>query len=235
MIKWAILFIIAFLPPLVYVAWIRNTERYHREPWRAVFLCFFWGATIAIVASLILEIILDITLSMSIRDYSLYSLTLAVFIAPVAEEFTKPLVIGFKTVRKELDELEDGFIYGASAGLGFSATENLFYELSFLSKGLVILLVLVIIRTIGGCLLHASATAFTGYGYCKSLLLKKSMLTVTPYLFLAICIHAFYNFIVSFELLGSIIGIAGALLFSILCIRFIRQKIKKIDQREIEH
>ena len=211
MIKWAILFIIAFFPPLIYVAWIRNTERYHREPWRAVLLCFFWGATIAVIASLVLEIILDITLSMSIKDYTLYSFTLVVFIAPVAEEFTKPLVLGFKTLRKEIDELEDGFVYGASAGLGFSATENLFYELSFLSKGLVIFLILVIIRTIGGCLLHASATAFTGYGYGKSLLLKKgSILTVTPYLFLAICIHAFYNFIVSFELLGGLIGIAGA-------------------------
>lgn len=233
MIKWVLLFITAFSPPIVYVVWIRNTERYHREPWGPVLACFLWGATIAVIASLVLELILDITLSLSIQDYTLYSLTLAVIIAPVAEEITKPLAFGLKTVRKELDELEDGFIYGASAGLGFSATENLFYEYSFLSKGLVMFFILVIIRTIGGCLLHASATAFTGYGYGKSLLTRKSMLTVAPYFVLAIGIHAFYNFIVSFELIGGLMGIAGALLFTILCIIFIRKKIRKIDQMHI--
>ena len=72
--------------------------------------------------------------------------------------------------KKEITELEDGLIYGAVAGLGFSATENLFYGYSFLSEGLAVFLILIIIRSFGGCLLHASATALTGYGYGKSII-----------------------------------------------------------------
>ena len=230
MIKWIILLIVAFLPPLIYVVWIRNTEKYHREPWKPILLCFLWGATIAVIGSIILEIMLGITLSISIKEYTLYSLTLAVIIAPIAEEMIKPLALELNTVKIELDELEDGFIYGAAAGLGFSATENLIYEWSFLQESIFAFLILTSIRTIGGCLLHASATAFTGYGFGKSLLSRKSKLTVIPYLTLAIIIHSFYNYIVSFDIIGGLIGITGALLFSILCIRFIRRKIKEIDQ-----
>jgi len=62
-----VLFVIAFLPPVVYMIIIRNVEQHQREPWTPVLLCFLWGATIAVVAALILEPILDIPLSTPIR------------------------------------------------------------------------------------------------------------------------------------------------------------------------
>jgi RsiW-degrading membrane proteinase PrsW (M82 family) len=55
-----ILIFTAFLPPIIYAIWIRNTERVHRERWKAIAVCFLWGATVSIIAALILEIILDI-------------------------------------------------------------------------------------------------------------------------------------------------------------------------------
>ncbi len=115
------LIVVAFLPPLIYVIWIRNTERYQREPWKAIFLSFIWGATIAIIASGILELFLGIPLSRAIHR-NLYTIVIAVVIAPFIEELVKPLALTMNTVRKELDEVEDGLIYGAVAGLGFSAT-----------------------------------------------------------------------------------------------------------------
>ena len=228
--KWLILFLIAFIPPVIFVIFIRNVEHYQREPWTQIFLCFLWGATIAIIAALILEIILDIPLSASIHDYSLYSFLLAVVIAPIVEEFTKPLALRLKSVKRELIEIEDGFVYGAAAGLGFSATENLLYEVSFLSEGLYLFIILVIIRTIGGCSLHASATAMTGYGYSKSIMHGKSLLVILPFFIIAILIHGTYNFIVSFNLLGGIVGIGAALLFALLCLRYIIGKIHAFDQ-----
>jgi RsiW-degrading membrane proteinase PrsW (M82 family) len=230
MLKWVILFLIAFIPPVIFVIAIRNVEHYQREPWTQIFLCFLWGATIAVIAALILEIILDIPLSASIHDYSLYTLILTVVIAPIVEEFTKPLALRLKSVKKELLEIEDGFVYGAAAGLGFSATENLLYEVSFLSEGLLIFIVLVIIRTIGGCSLHASATAMTGYGYSKSILYKKPLLAAFPFFILAILMHGTYNFIVSFNLLGGVISIGAALIFALLCLRYIIGKIHVYDQ-----
>jgi protease PrsW len=223
------LFSFAFLPPIIYAIWIRNTEKYNREKWKPIIVCFLWGATIAIVASIILELILGISLAISFDDGNSIGLVTAIIIAPFAEELTKPLVLRTKTVKKELDELEDGLIYGAVAGLGFSATENLLYGWCFLSEGLFVFLVLIIIRSFGGCLLHASATALTGYGYGKTIIRGKSILRVLPFFILAIFVHAFYNFLVSLDIVGLVISLFAALIFVAISIRLVRNKIKSLD------
>jgi len=223
------LFSFAFLPPIIYAIWIRNTEKYNREKWKPIIVCFLWGATIAIVASIILELILGISLAISFDDGNILGLVTAIIIAPFAEELTKPLALRTKTVKKELDELEDGLIYGAVAGLGFSATENLLYGWCFLSEGLFVFLVLIIIRSFGGCLLHASATALTGYGYGKTIIRGKSILRVLPFFILAIFVHAFYNFLVSLGIVGLVISLFAALIFVAISIRLIRNKIKSLD------
>ena len=223
------MFIIAFLPPAIYAIWIRNTERYHRDKWLPIMICFLWGATIAIIASLILEIIFQIPLAFSLQNNTLSILATAVIIAPFAEELTKPIILSAKVIQKEIDELEDGLIYGAVAGLGFSATENFLYGWSFLSEGLFIFFLFMTIRSIGGCLLHASATALTGYGYSKSIITKTSPLYVIPYILLAMCIHGLYNLIFSINLIGAVASLLIALLFVSITIIFIRKKIKKLD------
>ena len=223
------MFSFAFLPPIIYAIWIRNTEKYNREKWKPIIVCFLWGATIAIVASIILELILGISLAISFDDGNILGLVTAIIIAPFAEELTKPLALRTKTVKKELDELEDGLIYGAVAGLGFSATENLLYGWCFLSEGLFVFLVLIIIRSFGGCLLHASATALTGYGYGKTIIRGKSILQVLPFFILAIFVHAFYNFLVSLDIVGLVISLFAALIFVAISIRLVRNKIKSLD------
>ncbi|MEA2055726.1 MAG: PrsW family glutamic-type intramembrane protease, partial [Candidatus Thermoplasmatota archaeon] len=100
---------------------MRNTEKYNKEPWKAIVICFIWGATISIIAALVLELVLSIPVAISFQDASIFAIISAVIIAPFAEELTKPISMSLKTVKKELDEIEDGFIYGAIAGLGFSA------------------------------------------------------------------------------------------------------------------
>jgi len=224
-----ILFIFAFLPAIIYAIWIRNTERYNRERWIPIIVCFLWGATVAVVASIILEIILEISITTSFNSTNLIGLSTAIIIAPFVEELVKPFALRTKTVKNEINELEDGLIYGAVAGLGFSATENLFYGYSFLSEGLVVFLFLIIIRSFGGCLLHASATALTGYGYGKTIIKKKSIIRVLPFFLLAVLIHASYNFLVSFDFIGLISGLFLALILVAISIRIIRNKIRKLD------
>lgn len=220
----------SFLPPIIYAIWIRNTERYHRERWIAIAVCFLWGASIAIIAAIILEVILQISVSVTISDNLLsYEIITAVIIAPFAEELVKPLALKTKTVYRELDEFKDGLIYGAVAGLGFSATENLFYGMDFLSEGLVFFIIFMSIRSIGGCLLHASATALTGYGYGKSLLMKSSFLRIVPYFIVAMLMHASYNFLVSWPTIGPITGLLLAFVLVYISISFVRRKIKSLD------
>jgi len=230
----------AFLPPVIFAIWIRNTEKYHRERWKPIILCFCWGATIAVIASIILEMVLQIPLAISIRDYNSIWFFMAVVVAPFAEEFTKPFALRLKTVKKELDEFEDGLIYGAVAGLGFSATENLLYGWSFLLKGenlgsnpvglfFLTFLLFMLIRSFGGCLLHAAATAWTGYGVGKSIMNKTSVIRILPFFILACFLHAFYNFLVSFEMTGAVIGLIAAMIFVALSMHIVRKKIRTLD------
>jgi RsiW-degrading membrane proteinase PrsW (M82 family) len=178
----------------------------------------------------VLEIILHISLETSISDQNLFGLITVIGIAPFAEELTKPLALRLKTVKKELDELEDGLIYGAVAGLGFSATENLIYGWSFLSEGLLFFLILISLRSFGGCLLHASATAWTGYGYGKSIMKNTSLIRVLPYFLLAIIVHSLYNSLLSFDVFGALVGLFAAFTFTLISIHIIRNKIKVLDK-----
>ena len=231
LVTWGILIFLSFLPPLLYTVWIRNTERCRREHWKPIFLCFLWGATIAIIAAFILEMIFELHLTYSSTNVEMTPFMAAIVIAPIVEEFTKPLALQLKSVRRNLVELEDGLIYGAVAGLGFSATENLLYGYDFLSEGFFMFLVLMAIRSFGGCLLHASATALTGYGYGKTVMKHTSLLRVIPYFILAIFLHGFYNYLVSYELIGTVSGFFLAIFFVIISITMIRNKIKKLDKK----
>ena len=231
LIELIMLTIFAFLPPIIYTVWIRNTEKYNRERWISIFFCFLWGATIAVIAAIILELILNISLITSINDPNILALTMVIIIAPIVEEFTKPLALRLKTVKRELDELEDGLIYGAVAGLGFSATENLLYGWSFLEESFLYFLILISIRSFGACLLHASATALTGYGYGKRIMKHTSILRVLPYFILAIFVHALYNSLLSFDIYGALAGLIIALLLSLVLISIVRNKIKSLDEK----
>lgn len=226
-----LLLITSFLPPIIYAIWIRNTERIHRERWKAIAVCFLWGASIAIIAAIILEVLLDMSISFSFvqNQPPIIQIIAVLMIAPFAEELVKPLALRNRIVNRELNEIEDGLIYGAVAGLGFSATENLLYGFSFLPEGLIYFLVLMSIRSVGGCLLHASATALTGYGYGKALLQKKSIIRVLPYFVVAMLMHASYNFLVSWEDIGVVTGLFLALIIVLFSWRYVRKKIQSLD------
>jgi protease PrsW len=230
-LTWGLLVFLAFLPPLIYTIWIRNTERCHREQWLPIFLCFIWGATIAVIAAFILEVLLEIPLRSSFSSGDRTPFLLAVVIAPIVEEFTKPLALYLRTVRTNFDELEDGLIFGAVAGLGFSATENLMYGSSYLSEGFFMFLIVIATRSIGGCLLHASATALTGYGIGKTMKKHSSFFGILPYFLLAIFLHGFYNFLLSYEFIGVLSSLVLAFLFVILTITLVRKKIQSLDKK----
>ena len=229
MIEWILLVCMSFIPPIIYMVWIRNTEKFNREKIIPIVLCFLWGASISVIAAIILEIILGISIAISISDVNQISFITVVVIAPIAEELTKPLALSMRIVKKEIDELEDGLIYGAIAGLGFSATENLIYGYSFLSEGLLYFFVLIIMRSFGGCLLHASATAWTGYGYGKTVMKHTKLIRVAPYFIIAIFVHGFYNFLLSWDRIGVLIGLVAAFSFVLISITLVRKKIQKLD------
>jgi len=90
----AILIFFSFLPPIAYMVWIRNTERYGREPWSQVVKTFIWGAVFAVIIAIILSFVLVYLFQKSAeRVYisvgenpTLELIVLAMVIAPLAEE-----------------------------------------------------------------------------------------------------------------------------------------------------
>ena len=229
-LEYLILIVAAFLPPFIYAVWIRNLEKIKRQTWSSILVAFIWGASISVVASLVLHILIGIPLDISFYDHPLSYLLSAVVVAPIAEEFSKPLAFWSKTIRSNIKELEDGLIYGAVAGLGFSATENLFYGSTFLTYGLFWFILLMGARVIGASLLHASATAITVYGIGKSFLKKTRILRVLPYMLLAMILHGTYNFLLTFENIGVLVGLLFSLIIVLIAITRVRKKIIYLDQ-----
>ena len=133
-----ILFIAAFALPLLYLIWIRNSPRYGREPWPTVLKTFAWGAVFSVIIAIILSILFLLVLSpsQSLNDFfarRFQDPTTAIgalVVAPIVEEAAKG--VGATAGRPQTQSKTDGLVYGAAAGLGFSATENLVYALAAL-------------------------------------------------------------------------------------------------------
>lgn len=232
---WIILFVAAFLPPIFYIIWIRNTERYEREPWRRIASTFVWGAVFGVILGVIFSLVLislfrftggAIYEAISEDDYY-GTLILVCVIAPLAEEAAKGL--GVFSAGSDLDEVEDGLVYGASVGLGFAATENLLYGYIALREGLDIFIATAIVRSISSALLHASATSATGYGIGKKKVLGRGHY-ILPYYFLAVLMHSTFNFFAS---MGNLLGLFLAILFAIAAVEFTRRKIQQLDVPQV--
>jgi RsiW-degrading membrane proteinase PrsW (M82 family) len=229
---WVLLFIAAFVPPIIYIVWIRNTEKYEREPWARIFSTFIWGAVFGVILGVLFSYLLIWILGYALEGPIYEAITenptyttlfLVCVIAPIAEEAAKGL--GVFSAGPDLDEVEDGLIYGASVGLGFAATENLLYAYIALQEGVELAIATIIVRSISSALLHASATSATGYGIGKKKVLGIGKYII-PYYLLAVLMHATFNFFASMQ---SFFGLILAVMFAIVAIEFTRHKIHQLD------
>ena len=98
---------------------------------------------------------------------------------------------GSLVAKQVITEPEDGIIYGVAAGLGFSATENLIYEVAAMleqTEGYVFLAT-ALLRSITSTFLHATASGILGYGMGKRYLERGMFLEVLPYYALAVLLQ----------------------------------------------
>jgi RsiW-degrading membrane proteinase PrsW (M82 family) len=190
----AVIVLVAFLPSFIYLVRARNWERIGKEPYRRLLMVFGYGAVVAIVISIILEVLIIGNLDRFERLYMLgdESLLSAVVVAPFVEEMAKAL--GLLLVVAHFVRQEDGMVYGIAAGLGFAATENLLYEVSALALGVGAFLMTAILRSVSSTLLHATATGVTGLGLGRARVEDRPLLTV-PYYLVAVAMHAGFNLV----------------------------------------
>ncbi|HEY3419625.1 MAG TPA: PrsW family glutamic-type intramembrane protease [Methanomassiliicoccales archaeon] len=240
--------IVSVTPPILYLIWVRNAELCRRESMGSVLMAFAFAAVVSLSAAFIIESFLVGTLfspgsvlnqgfwGIQPNDQNLQLLILAVFIAPIVEEFTKSWAVLFMSPR--LNEIEDGLVYGAAAGLGFAAVENILYNGSALVSGTEVFLVIAISRALTSTLLHASATAVTGYGIALSKFHRMAGHPQSWVLYYAgaVVLHASFNL---FAIMGnftsdvafvSLIGLILSFLLAWIVFTWIRSSIQRLDR-----
>jgi RsiW-degrading membrane proteinase PrsW (M82 family) len=218
---------IALIQAILYLAFVRVTDLYEREPLRAVVVVFVWGVAVASVISLVFNSILRVTFA-SVATARQAGFQTAVVGAPVVEEVAKGLAlfivfgVGFLLAERRgtlrFARVTDGIVYGSAVGFGFSLAEDLLYYAQFGPK-------VFVVRRIFGGFAHAAFTSLTGIGiglapWVRSWFWKLAL----PVLGLAgaILLHALFNFtatvyggaaylILVVVLLGYVVLIIGSL------------------------
>ena len=145
----------AALPPLAAAVWAVD-GRPGWLTWRRAGVAFSAGATISVLLAILLEILVPYTILWLLLDLGepvldaleglgdllaggevaraltspgfLVALFALALVAPLAEEFAKPLVV--LPLLKGIESRRDVFLLGAAAGAGFAAMENIMYALA---------------------------------------------------------------------------------------------------------
>jgi len=124
---WALswLLLLVYAAPLVVL--IYHLDLYEREPVSVAIAAFLWGALAATALALDAGGWDEVLANVTTQGFAVRwgpSLT-----APVIEEFLKGagLVLLYLIVRDEVDDMMDGFVYGALCGLGFAVVEDVVY------------------------------------------------------------------------------------------------------------
>lgn len=209
----------AILPMVAFLAAVWWLDRYDREPVWLIALTFLWGAVGAIVLSVVGSAVLATALGVGVGfgaavtgaevDWLTASLG-PVVVAPLVEEPAKALILLAIMWNRHFDNMTDGFVYGAAAGLGFGMTENLLYFV--VSSGdLVAWSGTVLVRTFYSAVMHATATAIVGAALGFARFRGTLTLTVCGLLGLALAtgVHALWNGLLTGE---QLIDAHGALM-----------------------
>lgn len=187
--------ILAIIPIVIYLLLLWWLDKYDREPFKFLLLHFFWGMIGAIAFGILFSWIINQILFSNFDDMKTREMISSVVTAPIVEEAVKGFILIFTLTRRKFDNLTDGIVYGGSIGLGFGLTENFLYFF-FTSESLSDLISLAIIRNTFSVSIHFVATATFGCFLALSkfnIFWKKLILIMTGY-FIAVFIHAFWNF-----------------------------------------
>ncbi|MCI4364684.1 MAG: PrsW family intramembrane metalloprotease [Thermoplasmata archaeon] len=214
-----LLVVIALVPALIYLAWVRRSARLERETWGPLLGAFLYGALFATVAAGLVEVILVALGTAASQQYpgpefvflngnsTLGGFFLVLVIAPVVEEALK--ASGVYSYRDRFRSIADGPVFGASVGLGFGFFETLLYGLgAYLVGGLEVGLALIIVRSLSSVLLHGSSTGMFGYGFARSRFHQPGPGTGSYYL-LAVAMHAGFNALASLAVILVFLGASG--------------------------
>ncbi len=212
-----------YVVPVGIAIWL--LDLYEREPISLVLAAFVWGGVIATGLAVTINTSLIEVLAKLFGPSFAQSWGVAI-VPPPIEETLKYLgvVTIFLIARNEIDDVLDGFVYGAVVGLGFAAVENVQYFIQAVANsggadqigpvlGMFFLRSLLI-----GAYMHVMWTGLTGAGLAYFVTRldqpRQRRLVVAVGLFLAgVVAHMLWN---SPLLNGLLTDIGGIVLFGLI-------------------
>ncbi len=208
----------ACVPMFVFLAAIWWLDRYDREPIWLIGLTFLWGAIgsvlAAVAVSLLAQVIIAmglgvLTATLGIDTEAANAIAGPVLVAPLVEEPAKALILLYVIWNRHFDNMTDGFVYGAAAGLGFGMTENLMYFVT-VTEDVAAWGMTVFIRTFYSALMHATATAIVGaaMGFARFRGCLALWVSSTVGMGVAMTVHALWNGLITIE---EVLGGSGGL------------------------
>lgn len=189
--------LLAVLPVPVYVALALWVDRFEPEPPRTLAQTFAWGATVAVLISIILNTAAQVEVAglLGERGANVFS---AVVSAPLVEELSKGLALLFLylKLKDEFDDVVDGVVYAGMVGLGFAMVENIQYYGAAVDEGGGSSLVTFGIRGMMAPFAHPLFTAMLGIGlgYTRERMRSARRFWAPPAGFAAaVGLHALWN------------------------------------------
>lgn len=173
---------VSTIPVIVFLAFLFTMDSFKLVSVKLLVSCIIWGALATLTAYILNTAIIDTHFS----DFTLYSR----YIAPVAEEIIKAIIILVLIKFKKIGFTIDAIIYGFATGTGFSLAENLYYLTNNPDPNLIIW----IIRGFGTALMHGGCTALVAMMIVGGQNRRKiTILNILTALAAASIIHSFFN------------------------------------------
>ena len=124
---WALSWLLLALYAAPLFLLIYYLDLYEREPLSVAFAAFLWGAFAATALALDADGWDQVLAQVTGPEFA--ARWAPALTAPVIEEFLKGagIVLLYLIVRDEIDDVMDGFVYGALCGLGFAVVEDVLY------------------------------------------------------------------------------------------------------------
>lgn len=178
-------------------------DRYTREPIWIYGLTFLWGGIGGVLIALVGNTTIDALVGMLVRVVDpivpadigwIATAAGPVVIAPLIEEPSKAIFLLFVLWNRHFDNMNDGFVYGAAAGLGFGMTENFLY-FAQTSQDPGTWMQTVMVRTAYSAVMHATSCSIVGaalaFGWFRGR--GAFVLSGAVGLGIAMCVHAAWN------------------------------------------
>jgi len=168
------------------------------SPRRAHYLiCLGMGATVGFVAAFGESFYAPLAFPVLIFSQALFSIVVAVAVAPLVEEPAKSLgLLLLKEEEKLTFEIADWTVLGSLSGIGFGFLENVVYALAALGYGVNVSLALFLMRGLLTAPLHGMTATLTGFGVGLWQKSGNARLLVIP-LLAAMVIHGSFNLLAS--------------------------------------